>query len=110
MWLMCRALRVSRSGYYAWQTRAESERTRQSRSLLVQIRLIHGRSRKTYGSPRVTDELREGGFRCSRHRVARLMRLYGIRSKTVRKFRVTTNSKHHLPVASVRTDIERYRC
>ena len=69
-------------------------------------RVIHERSRRTYGSPRVTAELRENGVRCSRHRVARLMRLHGIRAKTVRKFRVTIDSKHHLPVAPNRLNRE----
>ncbi len=106
MEVMCRVLGVSRSGYYAWRTRAESGRSRQNRSLLVQIRRIHGRSRKTYASPRVTAELREEGFGCSRHRVARLMRLHGLRAKTVRKFRVTTDSKHPFPVAPNRLSRE----
>jgi transposase InsO family protein len=67
--------------------------------LLEQIRQVYRRSRRNYGSPRVTDELREWGVVCNEKRVARLMRLNGIRSKTARKFRVTTDSKHNLPVA-----------
>lgn len=104
--VMCRMLGVSRSGHYAWEKRPESERSRRNRSLAWQIRVIHERSRRTYGSPRVTAELREEGVRCSRHRVARLMRLFGIRAKAGRKFRVTTDSKHHLPVAPNRLNRE----
>lgn len=97
--VMGRVLGLSRSGYYVWLKRPESERSRRNRSLGSQIRRIHQRSRRTYGSPRVTDALREEGLPCSRHRVARLMRQQGIRAKTARKFRVTTDSTHHLPVA-----------
>ena len=96
---MCRVLGVSRSGYYAWLVRPESERSRRNQSLLSEICLVHHRSRRSYGSPRVTDDLRVSGLCCSEHRVARLMRQHGIRAKTVRKFRVTTNSKHAFPVA-----------
>ena len=62
--------------------------------------MVYGRSRKRYGSPRVTFELKESGVFCSVNRVARLMREAGIRAKTKRKYRATTNSQHHLPVAS----------
>ena len=99
VWLMCRVLEVSRSGYYAWLVRPESERSCRNRTLLSEIRLVHHRSRRTYGSPRVTEELRESGLWCGEHRVAHLMRRHGIKAKTVRKFRVTTNSKHAFPVA-----------
>lgn len=96
---MCQALKVSKSGYYAWLRRPESQRARQNRQLLGQIRVVHERSRKTYGSPRVTAELHAEGVRCSENRVTRLMRLGGIRAKTKRKFKATTDSRHGHPVA-----------
>jgi len=99
VWVMCRVLLVSRSGYYAWLVRPESERSRSNRFLVSQIRMAHQRSRKSYGSPRITDELNDSGIACGRHRVARLMRPHGIRAKTVKKYKATTNSKHPLPVA-----------
>lgn len=98
VWLMCRVLGVSRSGYYAWLVRPESERISANRRLVSQIRLVHQQSRRTYGSPRITDELHDSGIACGHHRVARLMRQNGIKAKTVRKFRVTTDSTHTLPV------------
>jgi transposase InsO family protein len=98
--LMSRVLGVSRSGYYAWLRRPQSLRCYRNRQLLVEIRRIHLQSRRSYGSPRVTDELRAEGFMCNEKRVARLMREHGIRAKTVKKFRVTTDSKHNLPVAA----------
>lgn len=100
VWLMCRVLAVSRSGYYAWLNRPESARTRANRTLVSQIRLAHQRSRRSYGSPRITDELNDSRMVCGRHRVARLMRAAGIRAKTVKKYKATTNSKHALPVAA----------
>ena len=57
-------------------------------------------SRRTYGSPRITKELRENGVLCGKNRIARLMRLYGIYAKTKRRFKVTTHSNHNLPVAA----------
>jgi transposase InsO family protein len=99
VWLMCRVLEVSRSGYYAWQRRPVSRRKQANDVLVSQIRLAHQRSRRSYGSPRITDELNDGGTLCGRHRVARLMRQARIKAKTVKKFKATTNSKHALPVA-----------
>jgi len=67
--------------------------------LLKEIREIHKQSRQTYGSPRITRELHNRGYRCSRARVARLMSKNMIYAKTKRKFKVTTESAHHYPVA-----------
>jgi len=76
---MCRVLEVSASGYYAWCTRRPSDRARRNERLLFQIKEIHVASRGVYGAPRVHAELVLGqGLRCSRNRVARLMRLAGL--------------------------------
>jgi len=76
---MCKVLAVSRSGYYAWRSRGQSARTDQDAELLRRIRDIHEESRGTYGAPRIHAELVLGqGIRCSRKRVARLMRLAGL--------------------------------
>jgi len=98
--LMARALKVSAAGYYAWRTRPESRRTRRNRALLVEIRVLHAESRRTYGSPSIWDALAKRGHRIGENRVARLMRLHGIRAKTVKKWRATTDSGHKLPVAA----------
>jgi putative transposase len=71
---MCRVLGVSPSGYYAWQSREQSERAREDEVLREQIVRIHAQSRRTYGAPRIHAELRENGQGISRKRVARLMR------------------------------------
>ena len=96
---MCEVLKVSKSGYYAWLSRPESERHKVNRRLLSEIRMAHDRSRRTYGSPRVTVELKESGVSCSVNRVARLMSENGICAKRRRKFRATTDSKHSFAVA-----------
>lgn len=96
---MCRVLGVSRSGYYAWIGRPESKRAKENRELLTAIRKVHQKSRGIYGSPRITEELPAHGLKASRPRVARLMAKNAIRSKVKRKFKVTTNSDHSLPIS-----------
>lgn len=98
--LMCRALAVSPAGYYAWRGRPESPRSIQARTLLSAIRVIHRESRETYGSPSIWDALRKQGHHLGEHRVARLMRQAGIRAKTVKKWRATTQSQHRFSVAA----------
>ena len=98
--LLCRALRVSRSGYYAWRGRPESRRRQANRELEAQIRQVHATSRQTYGSPRVHAELRAQGIRCSEKRVARVMRRAGIRACQPRRSRTTTDSRQALPIAA----------
>jgi len=77
--MLCRMLEVSKSGYYAWRTRPPSKRSREDVNLTEKIREIYSRSRETYGYPRVHAELRLLGGRCGRRRVARLMRVAGLR-------------------------------
>jgi putative transposase len=88
--VLCRMLGVSKSGYYAWRGRPLSERRRQDDLLTEKIRQIHSRSRETYGYPRVHAELRSLGVRCGRRRVARLMRVAGLRGCVRGKKRRTT--------------------
>jgi putative transposase len=97
--LMCRCLRVSRSGYYAWRARPASARTKQDAQLRVEISASHRASRKTYGSPRILRDLREQGHRVSRKRVARLMRDLGLEGRRRRRFQATTDSGHQFSVA-----------
>ena len=92
-------LEVKRSGYYAWRRRGLSLRLKRDRVLLEQIRKSHKLSKGRYGSPNILNDLKDWDYRTSRKRVSRLMREAGLRSKTVRRFKVTTQSKHSLPVA-----------
>ena len=98
--LMCRALAVSAAGYYAWRSRPEHARSIQTRILHSAIRVIHQESRETYGSPRIWDALVKQDHRIGEHRVARLMCQDGMRAKTVKKWRATTQSQHRFPVAA----------
>ena len=97
---MCRTLEVSRSGYYAWLGRDESDRAREDRRVTALIRNIFTESHGIYGAPRVHKTLQQRGQRCGRKRVARLMKNAGLRSKTRRRFRVkTTDANHDHPIA-----------
>jgi putative transposase len=99
--VLCRVLKVSRSGYYAFEKRSPSKRESVDRELTVQIREVHQKSRQTYGSPRIHRELRERRRQqVGRKRVARLMQSAGIVGRCRRKFCRTTDSNHALPVAA----------
>jgi putative transposase len=96
---MCKALKVSPAGYYAWCKRAPSRRQRTDERLLERIRTVHEKSRKTYGYRRVHAALQRQGIVCGKHRVARLMRQDGLRGRLKRRHKTTTQSRHSLPVA-----------
>lgn len=93
-------LGVSRSGYYAWDKRPETQRTKENKALLQKIKVIHEKSRKVYGSAKITRILnKEKNESINHKRVERIMKLNGLKSKVAKKFKATTNSKHSLPVA-----------
>jgi transposase InsO family protein len=96
---MCRIIGASRSGYYRWKRQPQTGRQKENEKILMEIREAHTKSRRTYGSPRITDELRSNGTKCGKNRVARLMKIHGIVGKAKKKFKATTNSMHNLPVA-----------
>ena len=96
--LMCRVLKVSRAGYYAWCKRPASQHTQQDQRLGLAVAAIYRESRGRYGSPRVHAELRERGQRTGRKRVARLMQTAGLRAREHRRFRCTTDSKHGMAI------------
>ena len=99
IFLMSRVLEVSRSGYYAWLKHPESKRDQDDKALSQEIFKIHQESFCTYGSPRVYRELKRRGKHIGEKRIVRLMRKDGLKAKTKRKFKVTTDSTHHFPVA-----------
>ena len=98
--LMCKVLNVSRSGYYAWCQRPPAPRTQENEMLSQEIQQIHKDSRDTYGSPRIHAALIAKGWQVSRQRVVRLMEKLGICAHPQRKFKVTTDSGHDLPIAA----------
>ncbi|AJY07436.1 transposase [Burkholderia vietnamiensis] len=97
---LCGVLSVSANGYRAWKRGGKSGRTRLTDTqLLTLIWTVHAEVKGAYGSPRMTEEIRDRGFPASKERVERLMREHGIRARHKRRYRVTTDSKHKLPVA-----------
>lgn len=96
---MCKVLQVSQSGFYSWVSRKPSERTLENEKLLFRIRIIHNQSKRRYGSPKITDALRNQGIKYNHKRIERLMRINGIYSIVKKRFRITTTSKHNRPVA-----------
>jgi putative transposase len=97
--MMCRVLKVSRSGYYTWRVRPESQRAKTDREVTQAIKRLHAASKGIYGSPKITDDLRDEGYGHGRHKVARLMRLAGLKGCPKRRFRVTTQRDPSHPVA-----------
>ena len=97
---LCSALSVSPSGYYGWLDRPQSLRAITNQRLVTKIRCYHEASRRTYGSPRIQQDLVDDGEKVSRQRVARLMRAQSIQSKMAKRFVVTTNSKSTTSPAS----------
>lgn len=97
----CDALAVSRSGYYAWQERPESPRSKRRLELVEKIKAIHEQNRRVYGSPRIFQALKAQGDAVCENTVAGVMREHEIRAKTKRKFVPrTTDSNHASPVAA----------
>lgn len=103
--VMCRVLKVTRSGFYAWRKRPASARSQRNQQLVTKIRKVHQEHRELYGSPRVHRALLIDGEIVSRNTVARLMRQAKIRAKTKRRFLPrTTDSGHGKPVADNKLD------
>jgi transposase InsO family protein len=96
---MCRVLGVTRSWYYAQLSRAASKRQREDEALLPSIKAVFEESDKTYGAGRIMRDLRKQGYRVGKNRVWRLMRENDLKVKTIRRFKITTNSDHKRPVA-----------
>ena len=99
--LLCRCLRVTRSGFYAWTTRSESPRAQRDRQLKVLVRTSFTASKGRYGSPRIhRDLLEDHQERVSRKRVIRLMQEDGLKARPRKRFKSTTMSDHDQPVAA----------
>ena len=102
--LACEVLEVSASGYFTWLRRRQASRSgppgrHSNEVLLAHIRAIHAEVKGEYGWPRMHKELLARGIRVGKDRVRKLMKQHGIKAKTKRKFVVTTDSRHNLPVA-----------
>jgi putative transposase len=98
--ILCRCLRVTRSGFYAWQRRPESTHARHDRRLRVLVHASFEESHHRYGSPRIHADLIEQAIPVSRKRVVRLMQEEGLRARGRKRFKCTTMSDHDQPVAA----------
>ena len=96
---MCRALKVSRSGYYEWRSRAPSAHALADQALLPKIRHLHIASKEAYGAVKTWKMLNQQGVTCGKHRVARLRRDAGIEAQRKRRFRITVEH-HKMPAAA----------
>jgi putative transposase len=97
--LMCRVLEVTTQGYYLARSRPESSRKKRDRELRVHVRASHERSRRTYGAPRVHQDLKAAGQAVAKKRVARLMQEDDLVARRRRRYVATTDSRHGHPVA-----------
>lgn len=91
---MCVLLGVSTSGFYDWLNRKPSQQKQRKDYLKEEIKRVHKDSREIYGSPKITKRLNQEGISVSSRTVQRFMKEEGISSKTVKKFKATTNSDH----------------
>ena len=96
---LCDNVGVSRSGYYRSLKFTPSRRARENERRTTEIRAIHATSQARYGSPRIHAQLVDEGHHVGENRVARLMRVDGVRARFRRRFRITTDSKHDDPIA-----------
>lgn len=96
--LMCRVLKVSRSGFYAWRRQSPGKRELANQALVPVIKAAHEEFRQAYGTERLLVELRERGHACGRHRLARLRREHGIVTLRRRKF-LRLQVHHRVPPA-----------
>ncbi|KZE72874.1 transposase [Paenibacillus elgii] len=97
---MCAVFGISRSGYYDWTRRKESDRSQRHEWLKKQIRRIFFDHRRLYGSKKIWETLKKQGVQVAEKTVARIMKELGLKSRTTKKYKATTNSKHNLPVAA----------
>jgi len=90
---------IERSGYYAWLKRKPSKRQQENEIIDGKIVSIFKKHKSCYGAPRIKGDLQEEGHLCSENRIKRRMKHLGLKAKAKKKFKVTTDSKHNLPVA-----------
>jgi len=100
---MAKVLDVSRSGYYDFLSKGKSKRELENERLKEKIKNIHSANREVYGSPRIHAEMKKQGERCSRKRVAKLMKQEKIQAKMRKKWKITTKSNKRAKVNLLNT-------
>jgi putative transposase len=98
--ILCRCMRVTRSGFYAWAKRSLSARAQRDLVLRTKLRAFHAASDDRDGRPRLWKDLKEDGEAVSEKRVGRLMREEGLQGKVPKRFKHTTDSRHDDPIAA----------
>lgn len=96
---MCHFFKVSASGYYKWLTNSPSKRSIEEKRLELEIKAAHNRTRQIFGPERLQHDLALHGVNIGICRIRRIRKKLGIRCKQIKKFKITTNSKHSFPVA-----------
>ncbi len=96
---LCRVLNISASGYYSWLNRKPSNRAQEDGRLEAEIQAAHKRTRQTCGSDRLQKDLADHGVQVGLYRIRKIRKKLGLRCKQTKRFKVTTDSRHNLPVA-----------
>ena len=97
--LLCKVMKVSRSGFYSWKTRQKSTRQLERERLVPKVKEISRQTKASYGARRISAELEAQGESCGRVKARSLMKVAGVAAKQKKKFNATTDSTHNLPVA-----------
>ncbi|WP_414647094.1 IS3 family transposase [Chitinophaga sp.] len=97
--VLCRVLKCSKSAYYAWRAGKTRRRTTHRRRLTTMVSTIYYGAKRRYGSPRIYRDIKAANVPCSRSSIVTIMQQLGLRAYHKRKFRITTDSDHDLPVA-----------
>lgn len=96
---MCKVLQASKSGFYRWMKVQWGYEKPYGRYLLIKIKEVYEQNKGVYGSRRITKRLALMGVKCYQKQIAKIMKRHGIKAKTKKKFKATTDSKHNYKVA-----------
>ena len=97
--VLCKVMEVNRSGYYRYRKDLRKTGLNKDQELLFEVKMLHDQSHRSYGSRRIAQGLKAKGYAVGRYRARRLMKAAGIECKQRRRFRITTQSNHSLPIA-----------
>lgn len=98
--LLCKTMKVTRSGYYAWTNRGESCHSKENKQMAEVVKSTHATSRGSYGARRHATELTSQGLTCGKYRAKTVMDIAGVEAKQKRRFKATTDSNHNKKVFS----------
>lgn len=96
--LLCKTMKVTRSGYYAWTNRGESRHSQENKQMADVVKSTHAISRGCYGARRHATELTSQGLTCGKYRAKTIMDIAGVEAKQKKRFKATTDSNHNKKV------------